>query len=121
MINRTVENDSLILEENGKELLKIHEKIESGEAALVLEGNISTSVSHDFEDELTSVATICNRINLDFHKIDGISSAGMDVLLSIQKLMDQREGTQLKLKGLQKGVYKSFEEYGFLELFEIEE
>lgn len=121
MINRIVENDSLILEENGKELLKIHERIENEEAALVLEGNISTSVSHDFEDELTSVVTICNRIVLDFHKIDSISSAGMDVLLSIQKLMDQKDGTELILKGLQKSVYKSFEEYGFLALFEIEE
>lgn len=122
MINRKVNSNSLVLEnEEGKMILEIVENIDNETASFELIGNISMQVSHDFEDELISVSTVCNHIFLDFSKATSISSAGLKTLLKLQQMLDKRQGTRMKLTGIKNGVYKSFEETGFLELFNIED
>ena len=118
---RIVKNGKLtILNEKNEELLSICEKIESGTMQMMVSGNITADVAHEFEDELMTAMTICQSIEIDFEGVTGITSAGLKVLLSAQKMVDELEGS-MKLKKLKENVLKAFEEVGFDGLFDIEE
>ncbi len=118
---RIVKNGKLtILNEKNEELLSICEKIESGIMQMIVSGNITADVAHEFEDELMTAMTICQSIEIDFEGVTGITSAGLKVLLSAQKMVDELEGS-MKLKKLKENVLKAFEEVGFDGLFDIEE
>ena len=118
---RIVKNGKLtILNEKNEELLSICEKIESGTMQMIVSGNLTADVAHEFEDELMTAMTICQSIEIDFEGVTGITSAGLKVLLSTQKMMDELEGS-MKLKKLKENVLKAFEEVGFDGLFDIEE
>lgn len=121
MSKRMMENDSLILsEENGSKILMIREVFDEDIVTLSLTGNISMNVAHDFEDELTAAATICNQIIVDFSGVDVISSAGIKALLMVQRILDKRADSMLKLKAMKPEVYEMFDDMGFVDLFEIE-
>lgn len=121
MSKRMMENDSLILsEEKGSKILMIREVFDEDIVTLSLTGNISMNVAHDFEDELTAAATVCNQIVVDFSDVDVISSAGIKALLLVQRILDKREGSMLKLKAMKPSVYEMFDDMGFVDLFEID-
>lgn len=121
MNKRTVENDCLIItDENQAALLSIKEVFQDGIMQVSVAGNITMQVAHDFEDEMMSVASVCSRIEIDLSGVDVIVSAGLKTLLSIQKMLDKKPDSVLKLKGLTPSVHQTFEDLGFLELFEIE-
>lgn len=122
MINRIVNDDGLKLEdENGTLLLLIKEKINNKIANVEVEGKISSKVSHDFEDEISSIAIMCDNVLLNLEKVETISSNGFKALLNIQQILDKRLNTSLKLNGVGRKLKKEFEEIGFWELFNIEE
>lgn len=121
MQKRTVDGDWLVItDEEGQPLLSIQETLAEPAVTLNLKGSITMSLAHEFEDELTSVATVCSRIIIDFSEVDSISSAGLETLLSVQRILDQRPNSMLKLCALSQPVRKTFQDMGFLELFEIE-
>lgn len=121
MKKRTVDNDCLvIMDENGGKLFSMKESFEDDIIYLALEGNINLRVAHDFEDELTAAASVCSRIVVDLSGVDSISSAGLKALLLVQRILDKRQNSLLKLKGLNDPVYEMFQDLGFVELLEIE-
>ena len=116
-----VENDILmVFGENGEKLLSIQESLTEDTVYMKLAGNINMSVAHDFEDELTAAATVCSKIIVDFSDVDVISSAGIKALLMVQRILDKREDSMLKLKAMKPSVYEMFDDMGFVDLFEIE-
>lgn len=121
MGKRIVENDTLIiLGENGEKMLSITEIMKENTMFLMPKGSINMKVSPDFEDELTAAATICNQIIVDFFGVDVISSAGIKALLMVQRILDKRADSMLKLKAMKPEVYEMFDDMGFVDLFEIE-
>ncbi len=121
MGKRIVENDTLIiLGENGEKMLSITEIMKENTMFLMPKGSINMKVSPDFEDELTAAATICNQIIVDFSGVDVISSAGIKALLMVQRILDKRADSMLKLKAMKPEVYEMFDDMGFVDLFEIE-
>ena len=121
MNKRAVENDCLVITgENGEKLLSIRESFDDHIMNLMLEGNINMNVAHDFEDELTAAATVSDKIIVDFSGVDVISSAGIKALLLVQRILDKRADSMLKLKSMKSSVYEMFDDMGFVELFEIE-
>ena len=121
MNKRAVENDCLVITgENGEKLLSIRESFNDHIMNLMLEGNINMNVAHDFEDELTAAATVSDKIIVDFSGVDVISSAGIKALLMVQRILDKRADSMLKLKSMKSSVYEMFDDMGFVELFEIE-
>lgn len=121
MNKRAVENDCLVITgENGEKLLSIREAFDDHIMNLMLEGNINMNVAHDFEDELTAAATVSDKIIVDFSGVDVISSAGIKALLLVQRILDKRADSMLKLKSMKSSVYEMFDDMGFVELFEIE-
>ena len=121
MGKRIVENDTLIiLGDNGEKMLSITEIMKENTMFLMPKGSINMKVSPDFEDELTAAATICNQIIVDFSGVDVISSAGIKALLMVQRILDKRADSMLKLKAMKPEVYEMFDDMGFVDLFEIE-
>lgn len=121
MSKRMIENDCLILsDENGGKILMIRESFDGDRVTLALDGNINMNVAHDFEDELTAAATVCNQIIVDFEHVEVISSVGIKALLMVQRILDKRTDSMLKLTKMKKEVYEMFEEMGFVDLFDIE-
>lgn len=118
---RTVDGDRLVIaDESGAARLSIRETLEDQTVTFQLSGSITMELAHDFEDELTCVATVHSRIVVDFSGVDSISSAGLKALLSIQQIFDSRPGSMLRLRSLSAPVEKTFQELGFQDLFEIE-
>ncbi len=121
MGKRIVENDTLIIVgENGEKLLSITEIMKENTVFLMPKGSINMTVAHDFEDELTAAATICNHIIVDFSGVDVISSTGIKALLMVQRILDKRADSMLRLKAMKPEVYEMFDDMGFVDLFEIE-
>ena len=121
MSKRIIENDHLIIsDENDVRILTIMETFDEDRVTLSLAGNINMGVAHDFEDELTAAASVCDKIIVDFTDVEAISSVGIKALLMVQRTLDKRADSMLKLTGMKKAVYEMFDEMGFVDLFEIE-
>lgn len=92
----------------------------AGEQLLLeIEGRIDTMTSPQLENELrTSISGVTESI-FDFAKVEYISSAGLRVLLSAQKVMN-RQG-RMVLRHVNKTVMDVFVVTGFGNMLTIEE
>lgn len=120
MVTRTVNNGNLQLSKDGEVILSIFEELKNDAIYIKVDGIVSADVAHEFEDELMATVTFCKKITIDLKNVTYISSAGMKVLLSLQKIIDNENGGYLKLLNLSAEVFKAFEEIGFDDLFNIE-
>ena len=92
------------------------QKTLSGAALTVaLEGRLDTTTAPKPEEELRGGIT---RLVFDVEKLEYISSAGLRVLLAMQKLMN-RQGAML-LRNVNEAVMKVFEVTGFSDILRIE-
>ena len=81
------------------------------------EGRIDTTTAPEFENEVKTALDGVNELILDFTKLNYISSAGLRVLLSLQKTMNT-QGT-MKITGVNETVSDIFEVTGFSEILTI--
>jgi len=95
------------------------QKTVNGTALVVeLEGRLDTTTSPKLEEELRgSVAGITSLV-IDFEKLEYISSAGLRVLLAMQKIMN-KQGEML-LKNVSETVMEVLEVTGFVDILSIE-
>ena len=93
---------------------------ERNESALVLalEGRLDTVTAPELEKELKVSLDGVSELTLDFAALDYISSAGLRVLLSAQKIMN-KQGT-MKLKNVNETIMEIFEVTGFSDILTIE-
>lgn len=119
-IERFTQGDTLILtsEEEG-EVLRLRERICDKTAVIEPAGKLSSEVVHDVEDELVSMALVCDNVVIDMDKVDYISNAVIRVILDLQHLIDSRQG-ELRLRRLSSDVYRVFEDMGIEDIFMIE-
>ena len=99
-------------------MLNIIKSIENGKAAFALEGRLDTNTSPELEKELREALPGASALELDFEKLDYISSAGLRVLLSAQKAMN-RQG-EMKVKNVNGTIMEIFEVTGFTDILTIE-
>ena len=99
-------------------MLNINQSIENGNAVFALEGRLDTNTSPELEKELREALPGVSALELDFEKLDYISSAGLRVLLSAQKLMN-RQG-EMKVKNVNETIMEIFEVTGFTDILTIE-
>ncbi|MBR3358397.1 MAG: STAS domain-containing protein [Solobacterium sp.] len=99
-------------------MLKINKTEEGKKTTVVLEGRLDTVTAPDLEKELSEIISDVEELVLDFEKLDYISSAGLRVLLSAQKIMN-RQGT-MKVTNVNKTVMEIFEVTGFCDILTIE-
>ena len=120
-INREVMDETLVLKdtETGKDI-EIRETVEEGCMTISPKGDLSTSIAHDLEDELTSAVLVCRNVTLDMGEVSSISNSVIRMLLDVQHVVDSVDG-ELKLRDLEVGVMSQFREMGLEAVFDIEE
>ena len=99
-------------------MLNIEKKVENGKALFALEGRLDTVTAPELEKELSGALDGTNELTMDFSKLDYISSAGLRVLLSAQKIM-AKQGS-MKLVGVNKTIMEIFDVTGFSDILTIE-
>ncbi len=85
---------------------------------VAIEGRLDTTTAPQLEEELKSSFEGVEKLELDFAKLEYISSAGLRVLLSAQKVMN-KQGTMV-IKNVSDEISEIFEVTGFSDILTIE-
>ena len=83
-----------------------------------IEGRVDTTTAPQLESELKSSYDGVKELILDISAMDYISSAGLRVLLSAQKVMN-KQGS-MTVKGASEDIMEIFEVTGFSDILNIE-
>ena len=85
---------------------------------IAVEWRIDTVTSPDLEKTILDNISEAEDMTIDLKGVDYISSAGLRVLLSTQKIMDKQG--KLLICGVGENVMEIFEVTGFVDIFDIE-
>ena len=85
---------------------------------LAVEGRLETTTAPELEAVIKSELDGVTALVFDFSKLDYISSAGLRVLLTAQKTMNQQG--EMKVTGVNEIVGEVFEITGFSDILTIE-
>ena len=85
---------------------------------LVLEGRLDTVTAPQLESELRSSIDGIDKLFLDFTSLEYISSAGLRILLSTQKIMNKQGG--MVIRNVNEDVMDIFDITGFADILTIE-
>ena len=69
--------------------MQIEKKVENSVMSIALEGRLDTMTAPQLEAEVQGKLDGVTELNFDFAKLSYISSAGLRVLLSAQKVMNK--------------------------------
>jgi len=99
-------------------MLNIYKTVENGNVVFALEGRLDTVTAPDLEKELKDSLDGVTSLVLDFEKLEYISSAGLRVLLSARKTMENQG--EMKLIHVNSTIMEIFEVTGFTDILNIE-
>lgn len=99
-------------------MLNINKSIENGKALFALAGRLDTTTAPDLEKELKGSIDGVSELTLDFAGLEYISSAGLRVLLTAQKMMNCRG--KMTLKNVNETIMEIFEVTGFSDILTVE-
>ncbi len=85
---------------------------------LALEGRLDTTTAPLLEAELKQSINGVTELTLDFGELEYISSAGLRVLLSAQKVMNRQDS--MVIKNVNETIMEIFEVTGFADILTIE-
>lgn len=95
------------------------EKITAGkELTIMVEGRLDTITAPELEKEIKENITGVEKLVLDLKVLDYISSAGLRVILSAQKIMNKQG--EMIVKNVNETVNEIFEITGFCDVLTIE-
>ena len=93
-------------------------KTQNGNSMTVaIKGRLDTTTAPQLEAELKSSLDGITELTMDLSKLDYISSAGLRVLLSAQKMMNKQG--EMKVAGANETVMEVFEVTGFSDILNI--
>ena len=98
-------------------MLNVNKTVENQTALVSLEGRLDTVTAPELEKELQALLPGLTELKLDFAKLDYISSAGLRVLLSAQKIMNKQG--EMTLTNVNEAVMEIFEVTGFTDILTI--
>jgi len=99
-------------------MLNINKTIEGSKAVFALGGRLDTQTAGELEKELKESLDGISELTLDFEKLDYISSAGLRVLLSTQKTMNQQG--KMTITRVNETIMEIFDVTGFSDILTIE-
>ena len=99
--------------------MNISKTKEESTLTIALEGRLDTTTSPQLEAELRSSVDGVTALIFDLEKLDYISSAGLRVLLSAQKVM-AKQG-EMTIKNVKPEIMEIFDVTGFVDILNIEE
>ena len=99
-------------------MLNINKTIEGTKATFEIGGRLDTVTAPELEAQIKEALPGLTELVLDMSGLDYISSAGLRVLLSAQKVMNAQGS--MKLRGVGETIMEIFEVTGFSEILTIE-
>ncbi len=98
--------------------MEIVKQKEGSSLTISLEGTLNTTTSPQLESELKQSLEGITALVFDLAKLEYISSAGLRVLLSAQKIMNKQG--EMKVTGANDELKEIFEVTGFVDILNIE-
>lgn len=98
--------------------MNINKNANGANLSLALEGRLDTTTAPQLEAELKSALSGVTALTFDFAGLDYISSAGLRVLLSAQKVMN-KQGS-MKIINVNETIMEVFDVTGFVDILTIE-
>ena len=99
--------------------MNVLKKKDGSHLTVALEGRLDTTTSPQLEHELSNALGGIDELVFDLEKLDYISSAGLRVLLSTQKIMN-RQG-DMEICNVKPEIMEIFEVTGFVDILTIRE
>lgn len=99
-------------------MLNINKTLEDKKLTVALEGRLDTTTSPELEKSLKENLPDLTELVIDLSGLEYISSAGLRVLLSAQKVM-MKQGS-MKVTHVSETVMEIFEVTGFVDILTIE-
>ena len=99
--------------------MTINKELSGTTLTVKVEGRLDTTTAPQLESELKESLTGINELNLDFAALEYISSAGLRVVLSAQKIMN-KQGKMI-VRNVNETVMEVFEVTGFVDILTIEQ
>ena len=99
-------------------MLNIEKKTNETELTVALTGRLDTVTAPDLENVLKSSLDGVTALNIDMEALEYISSAGLRVLLSAQKIMNKQG--EMKVFHANETIMEIFEVTGFSDILNIE-
>lgn len=99
-------------------MFNVDKKTEGKNLTLSLYGKLDTTTAPELEEVITNELTGIENLVFDISSLEYISSAGLRVLLSAQKIMTI-QGSMV-IKGVSEEIAEIFEVTGFNNIFTIE-
>ena len=98
--------------------MKINKTAEGNKLTIALEGRLDTTTSPMLSKEIDEALTGVKELVFDFKALEYISSAGLRVLLSAQKAMNN--AGKMIVRNVSEDIMEIFEVTGFSEFLTIE-
>ena len=99
-------------------MIDIQKSIENGRAVIKASGRLDTVTAPEFEKAIKDSLPGLTELTLDFEDLEYVSSAGLRVLLSAQKVMNVQGS--MKLIHVREAVMEIFDVTGFTDILTIE-
>ena len=98
--------------------MNVVKKLDGDKFELKVEGRLDTTTAPELDEEIKAAIDDVKELVFDFSDLDYISSAGLRVLLSAQKIMN-KQGT-MKVLHVNETIMEIFEVTGFSDILAIE-
>ena len=99
-------------------MLNIDKKADGNDLAVAIGGRLDTNTAPELEAALTDELDGVTSLTIDMAELEYISSAGLRVLLSLQKTMNKQG--QMKVTNAGPAIMDIFEVTGFSDILTIE-
>ena len=96
----------------------IQKNIDNGKMVFKVSGSMDTNTAPEAEASIKESIDGISELIIDFSELDYISSAGLRVLLSTQKIMN-KQGTMV-ITGVNQSIMDIFDVTGFTDILTIE-
>ncbi|MBO4435985.1 MAG: STAS domain-containing protein [Fibrobacter sp.] len=97
--------------------MQIEKKVENSVMSIALEGRLDTMTAPQLEAEVQGKLDGVTELNFDFGKLSYISSAGLRVLLSAQKVMNKQG--KMFIRNVCPEIKEIFDVTGFADILTI--
>ncbi len=98
--------------------MTISKTLNANELTVNLSGRLDTTTAPNLEAELKTTLSGVNSLIMDFTELEYISSAGLRVLLSAQKVMSKQG--KMVIRCVNETILEVFEVTGFVDILTIE-
>ncbi|MCR4779504.1 MAG: STAS domain-containing protein [Ruminiclostridium sp.] len=99
--------------------MNINKTLNGSNLTIAIDGRLDTTTSPQLETEIKQSVEGIKSLVIDISQLEYISSAGLRVLLSAQKIMNKQG--EMTVRGANEAIMEIFDVTGFVDLLNIEQ